>query len=135
MLPVNPLLSKSTQSIQAAEKLIETEHYNSSVHCSYYHCLQFMSYLATEKFGWTEDELKKKAKADKGSHQALIKIISEYLTGNHSIYMNFNKKFGRLKMARESADYHFEIAEKSKAIAVRDLSKETLQLLKTNLTR
>lgn len=92
-----------------------------------------MAYLAIEKIGWTETELKKKAKEDKGSHQALIKIISEHLTDNNSVYISFNDKIGRLKKARESADYHFELAGEPKATAICNLSRETFQLLKTHL--
>lgn len=98
------LLKKSEQNIEAAELLISNKFYASSVHCSYYSCLQLMTYIVLTEDVMTESQLEK----SKRSHEDLITITYDFLrerTDDFYESRQIKNKISDAKGSRKRADY------------------------------
>ncbi|TAE11813.1 MAG: hypothetical protein EAY72_10175 [Bacteroidetes bacterium] len=98
-----------------AAKELKNKHslFDSSIHCAYYACIQYMMYLIYEKLKITTRE---QFDADRrhnkdGSHGFAEKLISlEVSKKDPQEYKWFKKTFPELKRLREKADYSTTIA-------------------------
>lgn len=134
------LKSKSQESIAAAEILLKQNHANSSIHCSYYSCVQLMLHLLRKHFGKTELAIKsegiKGAKNDNGYHNWLLNsIFKEFVRLDGTDAAKFNGIIQILKKQRAAADYEnrnieFHNAEKaySQSLIVHQLIKKNFQI-------
>lgn len=126
-------LNKSEQNLNAATKLIELELNASSIHCSYYSCLQRMLYIKTEKLGEQPETLLKRAKAeDTGSHNIITNEIKQAISSKNSNYSEqqaFSNTLALLKRNRIEADYQPIEINKSKSSASLELAKKINTIL------
>ncbi len=107
---MSELKAKSEESTEASNKLIQASLLNSSVHCSYYACVQLMLHLLRTHFGKTELEVTKEgfagAKTENGYHNWLINlIVVEFVKLNKTEASKFNSIINGLKAVRAKADY------------------------------
>lgn len=131
------LKSKSIESIAAAEILLKQNHANSSVHCSYYSCVQLMLHLLRNHFGKTElaikDEGIEGGKNENGYHNWLLNyIFKEFVTLDPRDAAKFNGIISALKKQRRIADYQNKNVEIGKADYVFRQSLQAQELIKKN---
>lgn len=115
---MDELKHKSGFNMDAARLLIDKEYFASSIHCSYYSCIQLAKHVLLNKLGITERALKQKYVRPIGSHN----LIREAIINELRVKMNdkftmtqFNSKFGLIKQLREESDYHEVIIDSKKA--------------------
>jgi len=102
---------KSNQNLLSAGYLIKKKSYCSSVHCSFYSCLQTMFHCLFTKKKITRKEFIAKSKhSGVSSHVQASKLIGNEIANNDfKDYKWFQKQFPELKYLREKADYSDEI--------------------------
>jgi hypothetical protein len=69
------LLTKSMQNLESADILINANMFSSSVHCSYYSCLQLCKHVLISDMGMTFAEVENMTKG-KSSHNIIIKALT-----------------------------------------------------------
>lgn len=130
------LLAKSNDSIESAVILHDSKKYASSVHCSYYSCLQFMYHLIHTVLGENDETLLNKCKTRaEGSHELVFGEIKLYMyanSKNDSEAQVFGKRFATLKRNRVAADYLQEEILPVKSNASIELSKQLVATLLKN---
>ena len=110
-----PLRSKSEENTKLANLAIQETYYASSIHCSYYACLQLMKHIQRSDFGMTDEEVEKvkdDIKAD--SHIFLINVFKTKLACKQGLSRiqqlknssDFSESMEKLKKMRVKADYH-----------------------------
>ena len=123
------LITKSKENTSAAQLLIDGNHYTSSVHCSYYSCVQVMIHILLYDYGFTQGTLEIEANAKgSGSHVYAKNYLFKKMKDKNkkAIARDFYKEIGELKNKREKADYEEETISS-------DLSEEALaQSLRVN---
>lgn len=114
---MSELLKKSLINLKSADLLSKKQiFYSSSIHCSYYCCLQIIIHLLTntefaKDFKKFKDAASKKAKEDKnedelGLHNLYINFIKiKLLKLNFEDASEFIRKMESLKAARVDSDY------------------------------
>jgi uncharacterized protein (UPF0332 family) len=126
-----PLLSKSEWNFLAAKLLIEKEYPNSSVHCSYYSCVQLMRYILMEKYGQTIESIYSSSKDEKGgSHEALINMFIKHLRGLNFNFREFNTEIQEIKSYRNEVDYKYLEVNKDTAREIRRKAESVRVFLK-----
>lgn len=127
------LLHKSNENCRSSELLIEQSFYSSSVHCSYYSCVQLMIYILINKEGKSEEDIKtEQENVGKNFHVYLINTFITKLRNDRTYhyYRNTIGKLTELKILRVKADYkNAEILE-SEATEANTLSKRIIEDLK-----
>ncbi|WP_337043659.1 hypothetical protein [Emticicia sp. 17c] len=104
------LKTKSDQNIQIAHSILSTNNgcYASSIHCSYYSCVQLMLHILRSHFGQTDSEVSAESESAKGGlHLWLIKkIAAEYeVSTNKYDARELKQKLHQLKKTRGTSDY------------------------------
>jgi hypothetical protein len=121
------LKNKSDESYIAAKLLIDNKHFSSSVHCSYYSCIQLMKYILIDLEGKTEDDLLAEQQLNKEhSHEYLINYFIKLLQQN-GVYKTYRNSIGelpKLKVLRVKADYKAINIIEEEAIQAHSLSKK-----------
>src|ERR1700733_12573272 len=107
---MSELKNKSDINKLAAELLLKSTYYVSSVHSSYYMCIQLMLYIIfhKKKIKTKADfNLEVKNRSHGGSHGHAIYIIGLELANAHKMdaYKNFQNLVPKLKEYREKSDY------------------------------
>jgi hypothetical protein len=106
---MSELSNKAEINIDAAKKLLDSTHFCSSVHCSYYSCVQLMKHIIIHKIGMSEENisLEEKRSPMLGSHGLYINLTLTYLKSNvkRDDWKLFNDEIVKLKRARRDADY------------------------------
>ena len=133
------LIDKSEQNIKSADLLIINKHFASSVHCSYYCCIQLMLHILRTDFNKTEEEIdiesKKGSKDESGFHNWLQNIIlREFFIRDFNLGRDFNNYIGSLKGARIKADYKNIYIEQRHAALALQHAKEINKILKEKFT-
>ena len=103
------LLEKSKQNYNASEILIKNNYHASSVHCSYYSCVQLMIHLLLTKLGYSQETIDEACKIEKkGSHQFAINTLNKKMISMNIRFdsSKFDREIKKLKNFREQADYH-----------------------------
>ena len=124
------LENKSNESHAAGLILINQNHFSSSVHCSYYSCIQLMKHLLLLNEGKTEQELfLMQQSANQNLHEFLINYFIRQLRDNnvYTQYRDSIGKLGQLKVLRNDSDYREIIIDKTKAKLASDLSLRILK--------
>ena len=127
------LENKSIENHAAGLILISQNHFSSSVHCSYYSCIQLMKYLLLLNEGKTEEELYlMQQTAKQNLHEFLINYFIQQLRENnvYTVYRNSIGKLTQLKALRNDSDYKEIIIDETKARLASDLSFKILKDLK-----
>jgi len=97
---MSKLLKKSQENETAAGILIDHGLYSSSVHCSYYRCVQHMLHISTTMVPQVRDDW------SQGSHNDLINKVRDLIRRKDpSASLEFNNDIQRLKRMRVQADY------------------------------
>lgn len=129
------LRNKSDINIESAELLIENNFYAPSVHCSYYGVYQF-SKTTLNRVGVTYENLDSQIATTKmGSHDFLIKKISETYEEKttREDARNLKKAFKLLKTYRLESDYNNETVDHPKSNKALSISKEIISKIKKKL--
>jgi stage III sporulation protein SpoIIIAA len=126
-------IRKSDDSFKATNKLIGEMLYNTSVHCSYYSCIQLALHVITDIFGFTHEQIETETYG-KGSHNWLINNLASCLTTTHDrrTARKLSERITELKRVRVIADYKMELISEEEAIEIRQESYEINQFLKTS---
>jgi hypothetical protein len=128
------LLSKSNINIKSANCLKEEKnYYSSSVHCSYYACVQTAKHILLFDLSYSLSAIFEGMKNKKGFHNYYIKeIFNNLKTTSLSDARNFNSKIRDLRNIRNESDYEdIEILQiKSDNAYLK--AKEILSILKRN---
>jgi hypothetical protein len=136
---MSALLEKSTKNIEAAAKLIEAKLDASSVHCSYYSCVQHMLHIKGEYYNEDSERLLERCKFEqKGSHFVLINEIKDAIRNvskNASEYQTFSHNIESLKRNRIDADYQNVAIDKSKSGASLAFANKINGILARNFTK
>lgn len=106
-------LDKSQINIHAAEVLQKNHNYFvSSIHCSYYACIQHMLHIVFNKLNVTKQQFDTEKRNNKdGTHGWASKRIEIELAHiDRQEFKWFQKAFPELKQLREDADYSENIA-------------------------
>ncbi len=100
------LLDKSINSLNASILLKQEEHYASSVHCSYYSCVQLIRHILFNKLELDEKSFDNgKNTNQNGSHNHLLSVLSEYLHKSNIDVISLKSDFRIIKELRKNADY------------------------------
>lgn len=124
-------IKKSDDSFKATNKLIKDSLYNTSIHCSYYSCIQLALFIINESFGITLDEIDYET-SSKGSHNWIINKLSVKLSDikDRRSARTFSGNLNELKRLRVIADYKQDYISEETAIEVRQSSFEINKFLK-----
>ncbi|MEI6816028.1 MAG: hypothetical protein WCL14_05415 [Bacteroidota bacterium] len=127
---MSAILNKSESNSKAALSLKQGAFYASSIHCSYYSCIQLMLHIMLYKFKLTQDEIDSNAdEKGEGSHVYLINFFTTEIDKVNANSRNFNTNITTLKRARRKADYKdLEIIE-SESFAAIGLSRKVAEEL------
>jgi hypothetical protein len=126
------LKKKSYENQNSAQILLSNNLFSSSIHCSYYSCLQLMKHILFEE-GLTETELKSRQDASRRNlHEFLINHFIEGLRQNNLYrqYRNSIVKLPDLKYLRVNADYKEQEMRESDAQFAIDLANRISSDLK-----
>lgn len=125
------LLEKSEKNLLAADLLVDSEYYSSSIHCYYYSTFQLMLHVVFNIFNIDAKDLNKKTKG-KDSHIYLINYLRSDLIQGGQDYRDFSNNFRNLKNLRREADYTQNIITKNKASSARHYSFKLNEAIKKN---
>ena len=121
---------KSEENILAADVLIKSAHYSSSIHCSYYALYQYMMYMLNQRYGCSYDQQRDLA----GTASSHIKVSQEFerkLTSNSpQLCTDVMHTFWALKRQRGVADYSTTRIKKEIAECLREEVNKHLTALK-----
>jgi uncharacterized protein (UPF0332 family) len=104
---MNTFLEKTNQNLSSAQILLDQSHYSSSVHCSFYGCLQTMAHtlfikLNHNKLQFDYDRRLRKME----THQYIFALIKKEVEKSLKPEYNwFIHNYSKLKKLREQADY------------------------------
>jgi len=98
---MSELLKKSRDNHTASGILIDNGLYSSSVHCSYYRCVQHMLHKSTTMLPPVRDDW------SQGSHNDLINKVRDLIKiKDPDASLQFTNNIFRLRKMRVQADYH-----------------------------
>jgi len=126
---------KSASNFTATNKLNIDAFFASSVHCSYYSCIQFMFHILSVHFNKTDrqinDESYNGGKQAGGLHNWLFNTISNEIAG--SVDANsFDTYITDLQDLRVKSDYKNQVIIEAQANEARNIASKTLVILKRN---
>lgn len=122
------LVNKSEFNLHGAQVLIDEECYCSSVHCSYYSCLQRVKHLLETRYGITDSTISIK-KGERGSHDYMRATLSERIA-NPEYHTMFESYFNDLKTLRVKADYSNDDIIPDQAKKAHEKANELIKILK-----
>jgi hypothetical protein len=102
------LKTKSEQNINLADQITTNgSEFASSVHCSYYSCVQLMLHILRSHFEQSDTEVENRNGQENGNtHIFLINTIGEELQlTNNQDFREFRTKINQLKGVRIKSDY------------------------------
>ncbi|MBK6835047.1 MAG: hypothetical protein IPG89_12545 [Bacteroidetes bacterium] len=125
---MSELGDKSIINLIAAQLLIDHKLHSSSVHCSYYSCLQKMHDVLIENVGYSDTSLYAESSRNKvGSHEYIYGKVYENMVArraNNSEIQAFSRFFGDIKRHRVNADYTNNVIEDTKSNGALVLAKK-----------
>lgn len=103
--------NKSQQNTTAADLLINNSLFSSSIHCSYYSCVQTLLHVLAHKMNIDFGKFLQDAKDNnQGTHKRASFLVGEEIRKkSNNDYKWFQRRFKELKALRERADYHEEV--------------------------
>ena len=121
------LKNKSVDSLKAAEYLQNQSFHHSSVHCSYYSCVQLAKYILIKKLGKSEEVRKNRT----SFHSFYIREFYNSLKSKdeHLKASEFQKNITSLKKLREESDYESIEIFKSSSTRAQSISKKIQEIL------
>src|ERR1700761_6565573 len=127
--------AKSESNFNATNKLNLDSFYASSVHCSYYSCIQLMFHILSSHFNKTDLEINNESyeggKLEHGLHNWLInKITKEF--GSYIDSNSFGTTISDLQKLRVKSDYKNKYINDTEADNARNYAYQTISLLKRN---
>lgn len=136
------LKQKSDENIQASQLLIKQCLYASSVHCSYYACVQLMLHILRSHLKLTEEKIKEVqdegAKTHGGFHAWIIAEMAFHLLKKQNKYItakDFRDGIEDLRRLRRDADYENKTIEEKNAKKACETACNILKILSTHFTQ
>ncbi len=132
------LENKSEINYESAKMLHNKGNYPSVSHCTYYSCYQLIKHIWIHSMNKSDAELKlvieqyknKKAQ-EKGSHNVLINLVSEYIKENNlSDFRVINSNIMQLKRLRYQSDYEDKLVYHNDSLNSLDLAEKIRVVLK-----
>lgn len=121
---------KSEENILAADVLIKSAHYSSSIHCSYYALYQYMMYMLNQRYKCSYDQQRNLA-GDASSHIKISQEFESKLTSDSpQLCIDVMQTFAALKQQRVRADYSTTPIKKEIAERLRQETNKHLTALK-----
>jgi uncharacterized protein (UPF0332 family) len=123
---------KALENLKAAQTLIDTKSYNSSIHCSYYAVLQYMKYMLaqTDNNSLSYRQQESSTSNGKDSHEFLIIEIKNRID-SISKARNFCEGIRFLKRNRREADYDQRLFSEMESLECVDDARGLISKLKT----
>lgn len=123
------ILLRSSENINAAQKLIDIGHYTSSIHCSYYSVLQMMKHILHHKCSISYSS--QNDGTGLLSHDNICTKI--YHAGNTQAFRrDFRVTFNNLKSKRKKADYeNSDLFSDIESLNVKEKSDKLISKLKS----
>ena len=115
------LFEKSEKNLLAADLLVASEYYSSSIHCYYYSTFQLMLHIVFNIFNIDSIEFNNKIKG-KDSHNYLINFLRNDLIQSGQDFRVISNDLRVLKNLRIEADYTQKIINKNNASSSRHYS-------------
>jgi hypothetical protein len=127
--------TKSEQNFSAAGVLRKREYrcFASSIHCMYYSCLQYMTYIIYSKNLIAQPLRQEQRLRGKGSHEIIHNTfeIAYIKEAEDKDYNNYKEWFGQLTQVRIESDYLENEIGELESNGAYDLTKRLLQQLKS----
>jgi uncharacterized protein (UPF0332 family) len=124
---MSKLKLKSDENLNAAQLLINHQKYNSSVHCAYYGCFQFMKSMLCHNLQINYDV--QDAKKGKDTHDYIFGLLL-YNIDNLSTQRKFRSSFLGLKEKRKKADYENALMDMTESLNAIEETKIIMSNLK-----
>lgn len=107
---MSELKLKASENFKSSDLLIRTGLLASSVHCSYYSCIQNMLHILRSDFNKSEEQIDRESKAgsqdESGFHNWIINFYTrEFFKRNFEEGREFSSFMGQLKGFRIKSDY------------------------------
>ena len=136
---MSELKSKSSQNITSALILINNNQFSSSIHCSYYACVQLMLHILRADFNKSEqditDESQTGSQDEGGFHNWLINFIrGQFFLRNNVDCRDFHSFITQLKGKRIKSDYKNKEIKPNEAREAYDYTQRIIKLLEKNFT-
>lgn len=119
---------KSEECLKAAQKLIDLEMYNSSIHCSYYSVFLYMKYILANTANRPVSYEAQKEQGKTESHKFVIREIRNRVAGEKQ-EKDIRQLFDYIKAERINADYTDKLFDANASLSVIDMSKGLFQKL------
>ena len=117
---------KSNENLAVAQMLVEKGYYNSSIHCSYYGCFQFMKSILCNRLSIsyeTQDSNK-----NSSTHEYIFgRLINKIKNVNNE--RRFKVAFNSLKDKRKKADYSNELISEDEGLTAIEEAKRVINYL------
>ncbi len=133
---MSEIKSKSEQNLKMARLSIEKTCYSTSVHCSYYACVQFMIHILYNHFEMSEEQVDKEQKRiskdlEAGFHAWIRHFFVMKLLPMEGgrIAREFSNYATQLKTMRVLADYKKKEITEQKAMLAQSYSENILKIL------
>lgn len=122
---------KSEENILAADVLIKSAHYSSSIHCSYYALYQYMMYMLNQRYRCSYDQQQRNLAGGASSHIKVSQEFERKLTSDSpQLCIDVMQTFAALKQQRVRADYSTTPIKKEIAERLRKEVNKHLTALK-----
>lgn len=122
---------KSEENILAADVLIKSAHYSSSIHCSYYALYQYMMYMLNQRYRCSYDQQQRNLAGGASSHIKVSQEFERKLTSDSpQLCIDVMQTFAALKQQRIRADYSTTPIKKEIAERLRKEVNKHLTALK-----
>lgn len=134
---MSELKNKSNQNISSAQYLISRNCFASSIHCSYYGCVQLMLHILRSEFNKTEEDITKESQEgsrdERGFHNWLINFIrGQFYLRNNVDCRDFLSFIVQLKAKRVKSDYHNKEIKPNEATISKEYAQKIIELLAKN---
>ena len=127
--------AKSESNLKATNILDNEPFFASSVHCSYYSCIQFMYHILHSHFLKSDEEIDDESYAGSkvagGLHNWLLNTIFAEIN-NRTDANTFDNLMSDLQILRVMSDYKNHSIDVNQALSAQDKAKKTIKVLSRN---
>jgi len=121
---------KSNKTFESGEFLKDNGHFNSSIHCFYYSCIQITNHFFQVKLNLSDSDLRDLFKTEHSHNKTLQLIIDNIGKSKRRAIKN---NFDDLKQKRVQADYRQFYLSEDDSIECKKLAEEYLNTISLSL--